>query len=41
MFHAFVQRFDEIDEKFLGGELNRALMGNVAFSFYLKIIVQS
>jgi hypothetical protein len=25
MFHACVQRFDGMDEKFLGGELNRAL----------------
>jgi hypothetical protein len=24
MFHACVQRFDGMDEKFLGGELNRA-----------------
>jgi len=24
MFHAYVQRFDEIDENFLGGKLNRA-----------------
>ena len=26
MFHACVQRFDGMDEKFLGGELNRALV---------------
>jgi len=25
MFHACAQRFDGMDEKFLGGELNRAL----------------
>jgi len=28
MFHARVQRFDGMDEKFLGGELNRALNEN-------------
>jgi len=26
MFHACVQRFDGMDEKILGGELNRALV---------------
>ena len=26
MFYACVQRFDGMDEKFLGGELNRALV---------------
>ena len=26
MFHACVQRFDGMDEKFLGGKLNRALV---------------
>jgi len=26
MFHACVQRFDEMDENSLGGELNRALL---------------
>jgi len=26
MFHACVQRFDVMDEKILGGELNRALL---------------
>jgi hypothetical protein len=27
MFHVYVQRFDRMDEKFLDGELNRALLG--------------
>ena len=27
MFHACVQRFDRMDKIFLGGELNRALVG--------------
>ena len=26
MFHACIQRFDGIDENFLGGKLNRALV---------------
>ena len=37
MFHACVQRFDGMDEKFLGGELNRALSNRGCLvPFYFK-----
>ena len=29
MFHAYVQRFDGMDEQILDGELNRALRGKL------------
>jgi hypothetical protein len=31
MFYACVQRFDEMNEKFLGGELKRALLQFVGY----------
>ena len=34
MFHTCVQRFDGIDEKFLDGELNRALDGSVRLGLH-------
>ena len=34
MFHACVQRFDGMDEKFLNGELNRALYYPIEFLPY-------
>ena len=36
MFNACVQRFDGMDEKFLGGELNRALsrLSSIGFLMY-------
>ena len=33
MFHACVQRFDGMDEKILGGELNRALEKNTTHNW--------
>ena len=43
MFHACVQRFDGMDEKFLGGELNRALSAldmNI-YILYLLFFIKS
>ena len=34
MFHAFVQKFDEMDEKILGEKLNRAWVNALALSLH-------
>jgi hypothetical protein len=39
MFHACVQRFDGMDEKFLGGKLNRALIRRF-FLMFRDLIVE-
>ena len=37
MFHASVQRFDGMDEKFLDGELNRAYKVLFSSKFFLTL----
>ena len=36
MFHACVQRFDGMDEKILGGELNRGMLHYPSECFYTR-----